>query len=228
MALPASAGGDDATLLDLALLAETYGRALAPVPLIDALVAARLVAANGESELLHSLATGAKTATVALHPAGAGDRQLVGSGAVADLVVGLVDGDLVLYEETPPAAVSNHGSAPLAWRELSGPAEHRTVLAGGDGGRLRFEHAVLEWKTLMAAAQTGVAAGALALALEYAKEREAFGVKIGTFQAISHPLVDLATGVEGSVRLHRRADVVARPRARPGVGPGAHGLHLRR
>ena len=57
----------------------------------------------------------------------------------------------------------------------------------------------------MAAAQTGLAAGALALALDYAKERVAFGVPIGTFQAISHPLVDVAAGVEGSRRLQRRA-----------------------
>ena len=57
MALPSSVGGDGATLVDLALVAEAYGRALAPVPLIDAVVAARLIAATGRSEELASLAS---------------------------------------------------------------------------------------------------------------------------------------------------------------------------
>ena len=57
----------------------------------------------------------------------------------------------------------------------------------------------------MAAAQTGVAQGALDLAVEYAKEREAFGVPIGAFQAIAHAIVDVAVGVEGSRSLARRA-----------------------
>ncbi len=57
----------------------------------------------------------------------------------------------------------------------------------------------------MAAVQTGVGQGALDLAIEYANERRAFGVPIGTFQAISHSIVDVAIGVQGSRRLHRRA-----------------------
>jgi alkylation response protein AidB-like acyl-CoA dehydrogenase len=64
---------------------------------------------------------------------------------------------------------------------------------------------VTEWKLLMAAAQTGIAQGALDLSIEYANQRHAFGVPIGTFQAISHSLVDVATGIEGSRHMHRRA-----------------------
>ncbi len=64
----------------------------------------------------------------------------------------------------------------------------------------------------MAAAQTGVAQGALDLALDYVKQRHAFGVPIGTFQAISHTLVDIAVGVEGSRRLNVAGGVVLRAR----------------
>lgn len=46
----------------------------------------------------------------------------------------------------------------------------------------------------------GMAQGAFDRALEYAKTREAFGHKIGTFQAISHKLSDMATKIE-AIRL---------------------------
>ena len=47
MALPESVGGDGATLVDLTLVAEEIGRSLAPVPWIDHVVAARLLARLG-------------------------------------------------------------------------------------------------------------------------------------------------------------------------------------
>lgn len=46
------------------------------------------------------------------------------------------------------------------------------------------------------ASAVGMAQGALQRALEYAKTREAFGRKIGAFQAVSHKLADMATYVE--------------------------------
>ena len=47
MALPESAGGDGATLVDLTLVAEEIGRSLAPVPWIDHVCAARLLSRLG-------------------------------------------------------------------------------------------------------------------------------------------------------------------------------------
>ncbi|HEY3669671.1 MAG TPA: acyl-CoA dehydrogenase family protein [Acidimicrobiia bacterium] len=206
MALPEAVGGDDATLVDLALVAEEFGRSMAPVPLIDAMTAARLLAAVGAPEgVVRALAAGTKTATIALHPFHARERQLISSGAMADIVVGL-DGDaLVMSEGPPPAAVANLACAPLAWRDLSTNDHTRSIVAEGLAAELAFAHAVLEWKALMAAAQTGIANGARILASEYVTERHAFGVPIGTFQAISHPIVDIAAGVEGARRLALRA-----------------------
>ena len=48
MALPESAGGDGATLVDLTLVAEEIGRWMAPVPWIDHVCAARLLARVGD------------------------------------------------------------------------------------------------------------------------------------------------------------------------------------
>ena len=52
MALPESVGGDGATLVDLTLVAEEIGRSLAPVPWIDHVCAARLLARLGRSSPL--------------------------------------------------------------------------------------------------------------------------------------------------------------------------------
>ncbi|MBN1368401.1 MAG: acyl-CoA/acyl-ACP dehydrogenase [Dehalococcoidales bacterium] len=49
-----------------------------------------------------------------------------------------------------------------------------------------------------AAGAVGIAQGALDRAVDYAKNREAFGHKIGTYQAISHKLAEMATKVETS------------------------------
>ena len=51
MALPESSGGDGATLVDLTLVAEEIGRSLAPVPWIDHVCAARLLAPAGAPTL---------------------------------------------------------------------------------------------------------------------------------------------------------------------------------
>ncbi len=51
MALPESSGGDGATLVDLTLVAEEIGRSLAPVPWIDHVCAARLLARLGAAGL---------------------------------------------------------------------------------------------------------------------------------------------------------------------------------
>src|SRR5262249_20382715 len=46
--------------------------------------------------------------------------------------------------------------------------------------------------------QVGVAETALALTVEYAKIRETFGRKIGTYQAVRHPCADMALRVEAA------------------------------
>jgi alkylation response protein AidB-like acyl-CoA dehydrogenase len=50
----------------------------------------------------------------------------------------------------------------------------------------------------VAAMQVGVAETALALIVEYAKVRETFGRKIGTYQAVRHPCADMALRAEAA------------------------------
>jgi hypothetical protein len=50
----------------------------------------------------------------------------------------------------------------------------------------------------VAAMQVGVAEAALALIVDYAKIRETFGRKIGTYQAVRHPCADMALRAEAA------------------------------
>jgi alkylation response protein AidB-like acyl-CoA dehydrogenase len=204
MGVPEANGGDDAGLVELALVAEEVGRAVAPVPFIEAAVVARLLARCGapaESWCRDAL-DGTKLVTLALRPVRTGDRQLVPAGAVADAVVALVDGDLVVVTgSTPLTHVANHGFAPLGRLDLDDAGAKITSIASGQAAADAFDAAVDEWRLLMAAAQVGMATTALALAVDFATNREAFGVPIATFQAMSHPLAERYIGIVGARRL---------------------------
>ncbi len=189
-----SVGGGGASLGDLVVVAESFGRSIAPIPLVDHLAA---LAVLEDADLV----AGEAIAAVALHPADAsGVWRFVPAGAVADAVIG-VDGDetVVVRSAPPMTGPRNHGSMPLADR--SARDGERTVL-----GPASLLDAVLDrWKLLTAAALTGIADAALALGATYVKEREQFGVLIGSFQSVQHGLADLPIAIDGSRLLTHKA-----------------------
>jgi alkylation response protein AidB-like acyl-CoA dehydrogenase len=225
MALPAAAGGDEATLVELALVAEEYGRVLAPVPLVEAAVTARLLArCDGPAinRWIVGNAEGLELATLALHPVVVGAPQLVPGGAQARAVVGLAGDDLILVSaETPPPLAPNQGTAPLAWWDLA--AAGHQVLATGAAARALYATALAEWKVLTAAALVGLADEVKRLGAEFTKTRYTMGVPIATLQAISHPLADVEVLVSGARNLIRKAAWFTEhePHARPELVPMA-------
>jgi alkylation response protein AidB-like acyl-CoA dehydrogenase len=202
MSLPASAGGDDATLVDLALVLEECGRAAAPVPLVSHVVTTRLLARAGvPDDVLAAVASGERLVTFAHAPVVDGARTLVPDAAVAKDVVALRDGVLELYTaDRPRPHVRNQGSTPLAWWS---PGEHpsRTELATGEDAADLHRIAVAEWRLLTAAALVGATEAALHLGVEFAKTRRTLGVPIGTLQGVSFPLADVAIAVSGARNL---------------------------
>ncbi|MGH9092438.1 MAG: acyl-CoA dehydrogenase family protein, partial [Acidimicrobiales bacterium] len=204
MAVGEGSGGWGATLLDLALVAEQHGRHLGPAPLLEAQVAARLLERAGTAPataLLERVLAGDELVTVALHGSDRGVLRLVPAGAVASRVLAVVDGRLLSVDAAGGAPVTNIGSLPLADVPVAGAHE----LAGGDAAVAAHQVALDEWAALMANAVTGLAARALEMGVAYAKERHAFGVPIGSFQAVAHGLADAATAVDGSTLLAREA-----------------------
>ena len=88
MALPEPDGGWGAQLLDLVLVAEQLGRSMAAAPVIEAQVAARLLARSGAApEAVAAVVEGSSLTTLAVHPARDGVCDLVPGGAVSDRLV---------------------------------------------------------------------------------------------------------------------------------------------
>ena len=204
MALPESVGGDGATLVDLTLVAEEIGRSLAPVPWIDHVCAARLLARLGT---LDSVDIVEGKSLVALDPqedAVTGQR-LIPTGSIADHIV-VRDGDDVvrLTFGTRPVKVDNIGKLPMAWVD-PGAADSRTVLASGAAALAEYQRALDEWRLLTASALVGLVEETMTIAAEFARTRYTLGVPISSLQALSHPLANMVITIEGGRNLARRA-----------------------
>ncbi|MCX2931765.1 acyl-CoA/acyl-ACP dehydrogenase [Mycobacterium sp. CVI_P3] len=208
MGIPEARGGDGAGLVELALAAEEYGRALAPVPMIETIVAARVLAgaSNDAQPWLHDQISGERIISVALQRATDSQRQLVPAGAISDAIIALHDQSLVLIADSGAhPQVANQACAPLAWWTPADEHEVGLVIAEGSEAETLWQRALLEWKLLTAAALVGLSDAVLSQAVGYARARHAFGVPIGSFQAVSHPLVDVHIGVQGARRLAWKA-----------------------
>ncbi len=82
----------------------------------------------------------------------------------------------------------------LMFTDVKVPKENRI---GVDGFGFKFAMQTLEGGRIGIAAQAlGIASGAYELALQYSKERKAFGKTISDLQAIQFKLADMATEIE--------------------------------
>lgn len=205
MAVPEADGGWGAAMEDLALVAEQHGRFIAPAPVIEAQVAARLLARLGTPaarDLLADAVGGSKLVSLALRPASAdGQVRMAPAGLVADRLLAR-DGDrIVAVTPDQPMAVENLGTMPVADLHADGATE---VAAGADACAA-YEQAVDQWLALTANALVGIGARGVEIGVGYVKDRHAFGVAIGSFQSIAHRLADSATEIDGARLLAREA-----------------------
>lgn len=195
MGLPETAGGDGAGLVELALVVEEAGRRAVPAPLPDVLATVRGLARLGVgADLIERIRDHGAIATVA---PGDTERRLVPSGAIATSVLAPKGDSLVLVDGDPSPLAPNLGSSPLGWWRI---ADASPVGTHADWASIERE-----WHVLTAAGLVGLGQAAVDLAVQYAKERIAFGVPIGAFQAIAHPLVNAANSVDSARRLVWRA-----------------------
>ncbi|MEZ5204774.1 MAG: acyl-CoA dehydrogenase [Acidimicrobiales bacterium] len=199
-------GGSGASLRDVAVVAEACGVRLASAPVIEAMVAARLLARFPDAAGPHltDLIEGGAPVTIAVQPATGGRAALVPGAAVATSVVAL-DGDELVVVPAPGDGVApaTLGTAPLADVDLT--VEGRTVLATGDEARTAHATAVDEWRALTARWFVGLAREAQAIGIQYAIDRKQFDVPVGSFQAVQHRFADLATDLDGADLLSNKA-----------------------
>jgi alkylation response protein AidB-like acyl-CoA dehydrogenase len=120
-------------------------------------------------------------------------RTAVEYAAVADVIV-VRDGDgLVLVERgafTAEPVGSYDGTTRLATVTVDGPGE---ALPGA--GAATVADLTARATVLVASDLAGVAREAITRTVAYDREREQFGVPVGSFQAIKHALADLHVGV---------------------------------
>jgi alkylation response protein AidB-like acyl-CoA dehydrogenase len=204
MAVSEAAGGWGATLLDLALVAEQHGRHVGSAPLIESQVAARLLERLGApaAELLAEQLSGDVLVTVALNAPRGGVLGLAPAGRIADVVL-FRDGEEVfaLRPTGERARLENLGNMPVADLSTTGASS----LASGPGANEAFEVAIDEWQVLIANALAGISDRSIEIGVEYVKERHAFGVPIGSFQAVSHGLANARTWADSAKLVSREA-----------------------
>jgi alkylation response protein AidB-like acyl-CoA dehydrogenase len=214
-------GGLGLGAVELVVIAEEMGYALAPSPLHSDISAGLLLAAAGSSEQqerwLGPLAAGEVRGTLAVWDEQAGwapDRSEVEASAgaltatkiaVPDaastdfLIVTAADGGHYLVESGADgvSVVAEPGLDPtrkLFRVSLSGaPAER---LPGGDAESVAHAYATII--TALAAENVGVAQRTMEMAVEYAKDRKQFDRPIGSYQAISHRCAQMLLEVEGA------------------------------
>jgi alkylation response protein AidB-like acyl-CoA dehydrogenase len=208
MAVPEDLGGGGASMLDLVLTAEEFGKRIPPAPLLESVVATNLLSrltATGSADVAEQLlarsVAGDALVSIALQPLVGGVARLAPAGAVADALLALDKSELVALRSgvspcSPLAVPSNLGTAPLADRGVG--IDERVVLASGPEAVVAFDVARQEWQLLMAGALVGLAQTAIDMGADYVQQRRAFGVLIAWFQTVQHRLADAVTDLEGA------------------------------
>ena len=191
-------------MLDALVITQLCGTELAAVPVVESIVAARLLQRCAMPPPWWELVvSGELIATVALRPAAGGVFTLVPAGAVAPVVLGLDANELVAVRSEPPATRATTAGMPLADRVI-GDGE-RVVLARGPSAHQEFRRSVAEWKALAAGLLAGIASASLRLAVDYVRQRHQFGAPIAANQAVRHRQADLAARVDGALLIAREA-----------------------
>jgi alkylation response protein AidB-like acyl-CoA dehydrogenase len=205
MAVPEDRGGSGAGLTDTALVAELAGEFLAPVPIIESVVANRLLARIQTPDALSILddaISGGLVTTLALSSPVDDELMWVPAGAVADHVVALRGGSVQVTADRPSyEALPNLGSFPVSHRTLAGGR----AVAEGPAAVSAVRRARDEWRVMASAWLVGAARRALRIAVDYTTSRSAFGVPIASYQTVAHRMADLATSLDGALLLTRKA-----------------------
>jgi hypothetical protein len=172
---------DGASGVEVAIVAEEFGRRLVDTPFLGPVLA---------DDLARYLDADARGASVAVD-----DRVIDARGCRRAL---FLSGGTVLAAELAPGA----GGEDLTRKEATTTGPPQTL------GEVSAE-AAARWRALALVATTadlvGIARGAHSVTCDYAKIREQYGKQIGSYQAVAHLLAESLALIEGSVSVLRHA-----------------------
>jgi len=220
LALPEEWGGQGLGAVELAVLFEEMGYALAPSPLLSNTIAGLALSVSGSDQQkerwLRPLAAGELRGTPALIDADgpaepmkfsmsagdvlSGEKTLVLDAASADFfLVATADGGRHIVEKgaegvTVVAEESIDPTRRLSSIRFDGVRPEGTLEGSGEDYHPVFHRACVA----LAAESTGLAQRALEFSVEYAKDRQQFGRPIGAYQAVSHRCAQMLLETENS------------------------------
>ncbi|WP_343061789.1 acyl-CoA dehydrogenase family protein [Mycobacterium vicinigordonae] len=201
---------------------EEAAKALAPTPLVPTVVALGFAVAAGANAIAARIAAGTRAAIVIpLDDAGwvtsgvalpewdgrslNGHVPLVPGAPDAELLLVLAsttDGVVLVEVQPGSAGITAEAEQPQDLTAVVGsvaftcaPGE---VVADGEQLRRALTEARCRALLAVAADSVGVSARCLAMAVQWAGEREQFGRPIGSFQAVAHPCADMLVTLEAA------------------------------
>ena len=192
LCVPRRAGGQETGLLELCLVVEELGYALAPARYMGNAAAALVVSGLDDPHQR------GRAAAVGGGERWAGFGQLLDDGnglaidaTGADFLVLINEGAAVVVDPTPAGTLDEPGlDLTRRFARVSAREGERVT------GRLQEARDCIE--VLIAAELVGVAQHAMELAVQHAKQREQFGRPIGAYQAVSHRCADMLVAVESA------------------------------
>jgi acyl-CoA dehydrogenase len=215
-------GGGRPRLLYAAI--EEAAKALVPAPLVPTVIALDLAVEVGAKELIERITAGTPAAfAVPLDDAGwlttgpelpewygarlTGTVPVVAGAPTAGVLLVLAraagsTGEVLLVVDPAGESVDVVPDQPLDLTATVGAVTFTNavaeVIADGEELRHALRNARRQALLAVAADSVGVGSRALAMAVEWAGERQQFGRPIGSFQAVSHRCADMLVAVEGA------------------------------
>jgi alkylation response protein AidB-like acyl-CoA dehydrogenase len=227
LALPEEWGGQGLGIVDLAVVFEEMGYALAPSPLFSNTIAGLALSLCGSDDqrerYLRPLAAGERRGTPALWDAGSpatpgsftmearadgdgvvldGEKVLVPDAVSADFfLVATSDGRRHLVESGADGVTVSAEAGIDPTRRFSSVRFEGVRVAAADtlpGEAADYYPVFHRVCVALAAESTGIAQRTLEMAVEYAKDRQQFGRPIGAYQAVSHRCAQMLLETENA------------------------------
>ena len=186
IAIPEAHGGQGLGAVELAVLLEELGYAVAATPLLGSALAGLAIAHAGTAEQqarwLPGLAAG----------------ELTGAFGTPGLVAGGGDAAVFVLADGGGVTLLDRADADVEPIDAIDPTR-RYAAVRGDGAELGDAAGALDRATgALAAELVGVCQRALDMTVAYVKERRQFGVPVGSFQAVAHRCAEMLLHTEGA------------------------------